>query len=306
MPANKRVSDEALLAAYKQTGNVWGAAKLLGLCGQSVHERLVRAGVKRKNPRISEDDLNRLARDYEDHAAKGTLDVLASSMGRTKQFICRHARLMGLTDGKRPKPYLAEGISERSTKWWSENNLPPATIESKRTLMKAWWATLTDAERNERVLRTMATKLESGLLFPPRPHLSWKAGWRVVGNARIYFRSRWEANYARYLEYLRESGALLSWQHEPKTFWFPNTGAGSKRCYLPDFSVTTTDGALTYHEVKGWMDPRSVEALCLMRDCYPDIHIVLVDSIVYQGIRERLCHTIDGWEHERWKPKKAA
>ena len=41
---NQRVTNEELVAAYKDTGSIWKAGKRLGLCGQSVHERLRRLG----------------------------------------------------------------------------------------------------------------------------------------------------------------------------------------------------------------------------------------------------------------------
>lgn len=45
----KRISDEQLLESYKRTGSVWKTAKDVGMCGQSVHERLVKIGVNKKN-----------------------------------------------------------------------------------------------------------------------------------------------------------------------------------------------------------------------------------------------------------------
>ena len=48
---------------------------------------------------------------------------------------------------------------------------------------------------------------------------SWKASWHEVGNQRCFFRSRWEANYARYLEWLCSIGQIAKWEHEPQTFW---------------------------------------------------------------------------------------
>ena len=40
MPYPQRSSIEEIIAAYKETGTVWSAAKKLGICGQSVWERL--------------------------------------------------------------------------------------------------------------------------------------------------------------------------------------------------------------------------------------------------------------------------
>lgn len=44
MNASQRVSNEEIVAAYKDKGSVWKAAMVLGICGQSVHERLVKIG----------------------------------------------------------------------------------------------------------------------------------------------------------------------------------------------------------------------------------------------------------------------
>lgn len=45
----KRATNQEVIAAYKQTGSVWKAAEFLGLCGQSVHERLVRLDIRMAN-----------------------------------------------------------------------------------------------------------------------------------------------------------------------------------------------------------------------------------------------------------------
>lgn len=44
MPQPKKVTNEQIVDAYLLTGNVWKAAKTLGLCGQSVWERLKAIG----------------------------------------------------------------------------------------------------------------------------------------------------------------------------------------------------------------------------------------------------------------------
>ena len=56
-----------------------------------------------------------------------------------------------------------------------------------------------------------------------------------VGDKVIYFRSKWEANYALYLEWLKKEGQIKDWQYEPNYFEFP-IKHGTTR-YLPDFKV---------------------------------------------------------------------
>lgn len=121
------------------------------------------------------------------------------------------------------------------------------------------------------------------------------AGWRVIGGVRKFYRSRWEANYARYLQWRLERGDIARWEHEPETFWF----VGIKRgvlSYLPDFRVTHASGRVEYHEVKGWMTPRSKTALKRMAKYHPDVALLLVDSRAYQRIAAGAGCLIKGWE----------
>ena len=66
----------------------------------------------------------------------------------------------------------------------------------------------------------------------------------------VYFRSAWEANYARYLNFLRKQGQIIDWRYEAATFPFTAIKRGC-RSYTPDFEVLVSDGRVEYHEVKG-------------------------------------------------------
>jgi Holliday junction resolvase len=77
------------------------------MCGQSVHERLAKIGAINKMHVLSKDDYRRLQREYLQYAEAGNLAALAASMNRTKNFICRAARELGLTDANRPKRWMA-------------------------------------------------------------------------------------------------------------------------------------------------------------------------------------------------------
>ena len=53
----KKVSDEVLLNSYKRIGNVWKVGQEVGLCGQSVYDRLVKLhAIKRMNKWQPSDD----------------------------------------------------------------------------------------------------------------------------------------------------------------------------------------------------------------------------------------------------------
>ena len=93
----KRVPDAALLASYKRTGSVHKTAVDVGLCHQSVHERLIRLGIPRNIENFTKAERERLQREYAIFRDAGKLDELARSMARRKTSICRIARALGLT-----------------------------------------------------------------------------------------------------------------------------------------------------------------------------------------------------------------
>ena len=111
---------------------------------------------------------------------------------------------------------------------------------------------------------------------------------------KYYFRSAWEANYARYLNFLIHVGYIDRWEYEPDTFWFEAIKRGV-RSYLPDFKVYK-DGGFYYIEVKGWMDAKSKTKLKRMKKYHPDVEVRVVREKEYRNIEKRFGNSIDGWE----------
>lgn len=123
------------------------------------------------------------------------------------------------------------------------------------------------------------------------------AGWREIGNSRIYFRSMWEANYARYLEWLREQHQIAGWWYEPETFWFEKIRRGV-RSYKPDFLVCDLNGNKTYYEIKGYMDARSKTKIKRMALYYPDVKLIVIGQSNYALIARMVGKLIPGWESQ--------
>lgn len=110
-----------------------------------------------------------------------------------------------------------------------------------------------------------------------------------------HFRSRWEANFARYLNLLVGMKEIQKWEYEPDTFWFEKIRRGV-RSYLPDFKVWRNDGTVYYIEVKGWMDKKSATKLKRMKKYHPSVEIELVDEKRYRGIKKTCAAMIPNWE----------
>lgn len=133
------------------------------------------------------------------------------------------------------------------------------------------------------------------LTAPPKPKAIWKSGWRVIGGKRKYFRSKWEANYARYLELLKSKGQLREWEHEPETFWFKGVKRGCVS-YLPDFRLTEMSGKVAYHEVKGFMDAKSHTKIKRMAKYYPKVTVRVIDEKWFRHNNKILSGIIPDWE----------
>jgi hypothetical protein len=129
--------------------------------------------------------------------------------------------------------------------------------------------------------------------FPQLKPGRWRGGKRADLEDR-YFRSSWEANYARYLNWLVAHGQIRGWEYEVDTFEFP-IKRGSK-FYTPDFKVVENDGRVVYHEVKGYMRPESATKLKRMRIHHPMVEVLLIDRDVYYALQRQVSALIDGWE----------
>lgn len=82
-----------------------------------------------------------------------------------------------------------------------------------------------------------------------------KRGVYNINGKEIFFRSKWEANYALYLDFLIKNKQIKSWEYEAKVFIFEAIKLGT-RSYRPDFKVYNNDGTTEWHEVKGYMDEK--------------------------------------------------
>lgn len=111
-----------------------------------------------------------------------------------------------------------------------------------------------------------------------------KAGIRKDISKTIYFYSRWEANYARLLNYLG-----IKWEYEPKTF-----DLGSQN-YTPDFYLPNSD---TYIEIKNFLWKYSKIRDRKFRKLYPNIKLKLILKKDYLKLENKYSHLIKNWEYK--------
>lgn len=122
------------------------------------------------------------------------------------------------------------------------------------------------------------------MMRPNHPYGRAHAQTVEIGGRTIRFKSQTEVNFAMVLERLREAGAIVSWDYEPKEFWFEGIKRG-RVSYKPDFLAVWADHihndetpGEVYYETKcsGGLKQVDVTKYHRMAIYHPDVKLVLV------------------------------
>lgn len=194
-----------------------------------------------------------------------------------------------------------EKMSLRAKEWYKKHEHPKGFknkvhTQEERTKMskgiKKAWQNYDESKLLLRNLKQRNTRIKNETLnplkFQKNPYSRSKGGKRKdLGNT--YFRSSWEANIARYYNYIG-----VEWQFEPKTFIFENVKRGSVS-YTPDFYLPNED---KWVEVKGWFDSKSKTKLRRFKEQYPEEYnkLTLITEKEYNEIKKKVSYFIQGWE----------
>lgn len=248
-------------------------------------------------------------------------DELCAKLNRPRTSVSRKARLMGLTNRAWPKVEKRKGppkrkfesevdrrayLSKTMRQYIKEHGHPRGNLGNKHTdevkanfsdaIRRAWRnpnSGLNSPEQKQRRSNLMHQKMLAGEMRD--------GGFsRCLSGKRLdlgdtYFRSSWEANYARFLNFLKKEGKIVDWSYETKTFLFESVKLGT-RSYTPDFRVVYNDGRVEWHEVKGWMDPASKIRLAAMEKFYPDEKIVVIGAEWFKNAVRHIAPIIPFWE----------
>jgi hypothetical protein len=244
------------------------------------------------------------------------------AFGRSRTAIHVMAHRLGLASSSTPKTgrkashrktrdaeHLSSVRSENAKRYIKRNGHPRGAAGMKHTesvrvasskRARGMWADPSSKwnspesrqGRSDRILQRIAEgSMRSG-------HTRCHGGRRKdLGNQ--YFRSSWEANYARFLNTLIARGDVVSWEYEPKTFVFESIKRGT-RAYTPDFKIALPGGTHEWHEVKGWMDQPSRTRLSRMAKFFPDEKVIVIgESWFRAATRSGLAAVIPNWEGGR-------
>jgi hypothetical protein len=124
--ATQRVTNEQIIQAYRQTGSVWKAAKVLGLCGQSVWERLRALNHPMSVRRWTNEEVEELKRLVETSSAHD----IAKKLGRPFSGVAGKMSQLGLYTRRKSQRGLfpalkrGSGITRDVVKGWARDILP--------------------------------------------------------------------------------------------------------------------------------------------------------------------------------------
>ena len=201
----------------------------------------------------------------------------ASQSERQREYLKKNGHPRGAL-GMKHSASTRQLLSELSRKQWADRNSKFNSAEYRQLL--------SDKLHGQQATGEM------------RSCYSRSRGGRRADIGDMYFRSAWEANYARYLNFLVTQGEIKGWEYESKTFTFDRIKRGT-RAYTPDFKVYRNDGGHEWHEVKGWMDAKSKTRLDRFARYYPEEKLVLVDAAWFNAANKTLPGLIANWEGAR-------
>jgi hypothetical protein len=209
------------------------------------------------------------------------VDDIAALVGHSPGAVRYRAHKLGLTEPNRPRAQrgrVKQEIEQRVCVNCQKSFKPTRASSTQKTCSRSCAA----KQRN------MGSR---GRFSGGRSRVGKRAD---LGD--IFFRSAWEANYARYLNYLIATDWIVRWEFEPQIFRFPVKRGN--RGYLPDFRVWFPDGSYEWHEVKGYMDSDSKIKLRRFALHFPEesLKLVLIDRAAYNSLVAVYASQLEGWE----------
>jgi hypothetical protein len=249
-------------------------AKKLGRTMSSVRNKRYKLDLQRKHRKWTTKEIEKIVKKYTENELRGNLDLksLAKELNRNTTDICEKASELGLTSMNRSINDKLKDVHSKAQKEWYRNNDHPKGFlgkkhneESKSKISKKSKASWNDPnskldrkKTTERLREANYRRQKNGV--PKNTYTKARGGKRKDLNNQ-YLRSKWEANYARYLNYLG-----LEWEYEPKTFEFKEIKRGTRH-YTPDFYIPKED---VFIEVKGWFTSKGETAIKRFFKYFPE------------------------------------
>jgi len=225
-----------------------------------------------------------LTKETDERVAKNSLAISKSLKGN--KLTPEHIKNMSLScKGKSPSLKNRESISRKESVslYWDKIRGTKEyldRVEKSRLGIRNYWDSIKGTEEYYYKIFKFISNREGR----PVGITCGKGGIRKDLNH--YFRSRWEANFARVLNYLN-----IRWEYEIKRLW-NNSGTSS---YLPDFYLNDLN---MFAEVKGWeKDAVIVRTYEVMQDNNLLDNMLVINGPIYKMLSHKYSKLIPEWEY---------
>jgi hypothetical protein len=187
------------------------------------------------------------------------------------------------TISKEKKKFLSEQLKER----WKNGSMKEKTEKSflKKCGKTHWTKTDWGKEKISKIHKGKKLSPEMLKLLSARAQKQnhrfskCKGGYRE--DLKNYFRSSWEANFARILNFDN-----ISWEYEKTTFILSDS-----LTYTPDFQIGNI-----FFELKGWETDKFKYKFNLFKTLYPDVIVVMIYRDKYKTLEKLYKRSIENWE----------
>jgi len=201
----------------------------------------------------------------------------------------------GLHPSEETRVRMSEGMKGKN----KGKKRTPEQIELFSKVRKEEWENLTPEERMKRgaISKEVQNRPDVKAKKSEKLKKSWingdfdeaNMGARGVGGKRSdlndqFFRSTWEANLARIMNYHK-----IKWEYEPKRFDF------GEFSYCPDFYLPETD---SWVEVYGYLDEDKAKKLWAISKL---VNIQIVNETIYDQLKSEFKDKLPFWENGRKK-----
>ena len=291
-----KVTNEQVMESYNRLGNIWKVGNELGICGQSVWERLKKLGIADKD-KWTDEQLQILRQAYSVENNKPlNINELSIELGRHKSNVCTKAKSLGLTTNRnRTRTDKVKLLYSNNMKiQWRNYGHQHGYRELRLCPICGKMMDVPHCSIAKTCSRSCATRLR---MRGEHQFSRCNFGRRLDLDNR-FFRSAYEANYARYLNYCISNSLfdIVSWQYETDTFKFPKVVDTPKQ-YTPDFKIFYNEYHCEYHEVKGWDYPKGIKARERFSKYYPKLKLVLINDDFFRNIiKQGINKMIPNWE----------
>jgi len=281
-------------------------SKHINKSSHAIRNKCWRLNLRKEPPDWEDKEIKLLIKEYSKVGNTGVIDIkhIGKMINRTKYAVCIKANELGLTSTCRGvSEEQKQTISSNMKNYIKENGHPKGMLGKTHTdkvkkqcgkrIREMWEDKNSKMNSKENTIRRRNNMYELRKTLSENQIYSYaKSGYRK--DIGLYVKSSWEANYARYLQCLKNKKTINHFEYEHRIFNFSDNEYNIMS-YTPDFLVIK-DGEEIYHEVKGNHNKRSKQRMEIFYNQYPDVKIKLILPEDYYKINKEYKKIISGWE----------